>query len=186
MPIKIKTEYGDIIPSNILLSSAESQFTHSGREGLLKNVLDKISKFYDFIIIDTPPALNLLTVNAFVASDYLIIPMMPEILSLVGVSQISETAQTVRKLYNTNLHVMGILLTKYDRRTNLAKEVAELAKEIAKGLTTEVFTSVIRSGVSVAESPAHGESVLVYAPHSKPAHDYSDFVTEVLSKVKNK
>jgi len=179
-----KTEFGDIIPSNILLSSAELEFNRSGREYLLKEALESVCDQYDFIIIDTPPALNILTVNAFVCSDHLIVPMVPEILSLLGVSQLKETAQTVKKFYNSKLNVLGLLLTKYNKRTNLANEVADMAAEIAKQLDTTVFDAKIRSSVSVAESPAHGSCVLLYAPRSKPTLDYINFIEEVLIRSK--
>jgi chromosome partitioning protein len=181
-----KTEFGDIIPSNILLSGAELEFNRSGREFLLKENIDVIKNDYDFIIIDTPPSLNILTVNAYVCSNFLIIPMVPEILSLLGVSQLKETVQTVKKFYNTNLDVMGILLTKYNRRTKLTKEVEELSNEIAKQLDTTVFPSKIRSSVVVAESPAHGESVLLHAPSSKPTADYINFIEDVLVRCRAK
>jgi len=175
-----KTEFGDIIPSNILLSSAELEFNRSGREFLLKEQIGQIKDNYDFIIIDTPPALNILTVNAYVCSDFLIIPMVPDILSLLGVSQLKETVQSVKKFYNTDLQVMGLLLTKFNKRTNLAREVEELANEIANQLDTSVFQSKIRNSVTVAEAPAHGESILLYAPRSKPTLDYINFIEEVL------
>ena len=176
----LKTEFGDIIPSNILLSGAELEFNSAGREFLLKKQLEPMCKKYDFIVIDTPPALNILTVNAYVASDYLIVPMIPEILSLLGVSQLRETVETVKRFYNTALKVMGILLTKYNGRTNLAREVEELAIEIAKQLDTKVFSAKIRNSVAVAEAPAHGESILTYAPRSNPTIDYVNFVEEAL------
>lgn len=178
-----QTKYGDVIPSNILLSGAELQFTGNGREYLLKNAIDKIAKFYDYIVIDTPPALNILTFNAYVASDYLVVPMSPEILSLLGVSQLGETVQTVQNAYNTKLVFMGILLTRFIKRNNLAKEVEDLARQIAESLNSSVFDTKIRPGVAVAEAPAHGESVLVYSPHSKPAQDYFDFVDEILMRI---
>lgn len=179
-----KAEYGDIIPSNILLSGAELEFNRSGREYILKEALESITDQYDFIIIDTPPALNILTVNAYVCSDHLIVPMVPEILSLLGVSQLKETAETVKKFYNAKLNVLGLLLTKYNKRTKLANEVAELAEEIAKQLNTTVFPAKIRSSVSVAEAPAHGSCVLLYAPKSKPTIDYVNFIEEVLIRCK--
>ena len=179
-----KTEFGDIIPSNILLSGAELEFNRSGREYLLKEALQAVTDQYDFIIIDTPPALNILTVNAYVCSDHLIVPMIPEILSLLGVSQLKETAQTVKKFYNSKLNVLGLLLTKYNSRTNLAQEVGEMAGEIAAQLDTSVFDSKIRASVAVAEAPAHGSCVLLYAPRSKPTLDYVNFIEEVLIRCK--
>lgn len=176
----ISTEFGDIVPSNILLSGAELEFNRPGREFLLKNALSRVENRYDYIIIDTPPALNILTVNAYVASDSLVIPMVPEILSLLGVSQIKETIDTVRHFYNSNLNVLGILLTKFNHRINLAREVQEMAEQIAAQLECHVFKTTVRSSVVVAEAPAHGESVLQYAPQSKPALDYNNFIDEVL------
>lgn len=176
------TKYGDIVPSNILLSSAELEFNRPGREYMLKNALVPIENLYDYIIIDTPPALNILTVNAYVVSQGLIIPMIPDILSLLGVSQINETIDTVKKFYNPNLQVLGILLTKYNGRMNLTKEVEEMANEIAIQFDSTVFKAKIRNSVSVAEAPAHGESIYDYSGRSKPAQDYWQFVEEVLNK----
>ena len=174
------TEFGDIIPSNILLSSAELEFNRSGREFMLKNIIDSLKNQYDYIVIDTPPALNILTVNAYVTSNSLIIPMIPDILSLLGISQLKETIDTVKKFYNPKLKVLGVLLTKYNGRTNLAKEVEEMAQQIANQLDTIVFSSKIRNGVVVAEAPAHGESLLKYAPKSNPCLDYMEFISEII------
>ena len=132
------------------------------------------------IIIDTPPALNVLTVNAYVAADSLIIPMAPEILSLLGVAQIRETIDTVRRCYNSRLKVLGILLNKFNPRLNLNREVLELSEQSARQLGSKVFESKIRASVAVAEAPAHGESVLTYAPRSKPAEDFQELVDEIL------
>ncbi|MGB5823185.1 MAG: ParA family protein [Proteocatella sp.] len=176
------TEHCDIIPSNILLSGAEIEFNQFGREYLLKNVISAIGDRYDYIIIDTPPALNILTVNAYVASDYLIIPMVPEILSLLGVSQLKETFLAVQKFYNPKLRILGILITKFNGRTILAREVLDMSEKIAVQLDTVVLSSKIRPAVVVAESPAHGISIFEYAPSSNPAKDYNDFIDEILSK----
>ncbi len=174
-----KTNDGDLLPSNILLSAAELEFNKPGREFMLKTHLNKVADRYDYVIIDTPPALNVLTINAYVAADALIIPMAPEILSLLGVSQIRETIDTVRQCYNSSLRVLGILLNKYNARLTLNREVLEMSEQIARQLQTKVFESTIRSGVAVAEAPAHGESVVTYAPKSKPALDFQNLVTEI-------
>ena len=138
---------------------------------------------YDFIVIDTPPALNVLTVNAYVAADHLIIPMVPEILSLLGVSQLKETFLAVQKFYNSKLSILGILLTKYNGRTILAREVLEMAEKIASQLDTAVLEAKIRPAVVVAESPAHGTSIFEYAPKSNPAEDYNSLIDEILAKL---
>lgn len=169
----------DLLPANILLSAAELEFNRPGREFLLKNHLALVADRYDYIIIDTPPALNVLTVNAYVVSDELIIPMAPEILSLLGVSQIKETIETVQRCYNSRLRVLGILLNKFNPRLTLNREVRDMADQIARQLNASVFQTVIRSSVSVAEAPAHGESVLSYAPAAKPSLDFQELVTEI-------
>ena len=175
----VRTDTCDILPSNILLSGAELEFNRPGREFLLKTALSKVEDQYDYIIIDTPPALSLLTVNAYVATDSLIIPMSPEILSLLGVSQIKETIESVRSYYNSRLRVLGILLNKFSARLTLNREVLEMAEQIAAQLDTRVFQSKIRGSVSVAESPAHGVSVLDYAPRSKPSLDFEALCEEI-------
>ena len=176
----VPSSCGDILPSNILLSAAELEFNRPGREFLLKNALSELQDDYDFIIVDTPPALNVLTVNAYVVADGLVIPMAPEILSLLGVAQIRETIDTVRRCYNSRLKVLGILLNKYNQRFTLNREVLEMAGQIAEQLDTRVFQAKIRTSVSVAEAPAHGESVLSYAPSSKPAEDFRALIDEII------
>ncbi len=173
------TETVDVLPSNILLSAAEREFNQPGREFMLKTALSKLDDSYDFIVIDTPPALNILTVNAYVAADSLIIPMAPEVLSLLGVAQIKETIEGVRGYYNARLKVLGILLNRFNARLNLNREVLEMAQQIAQQLDTKVFEAKIRASVSVAEAPAHGLSVIDYAPRSKPAMDFEQLCDEV-------
>lgn len=177
-----QTDTCDILPSNILLSAAELEFNKPGREFLLKAALSKIQDQYDYIVIDTPPALNILTVNAYVASDSLIIPMAPEVLSLLGVSQIKETIESVRNYYNSRLQVLGILLNRFNARLNLSREMLELAQQIAAQLQTKVFQAKIRSSVSAAEAPAHGVSIMDYAPRSKPAMDFEALCQEILGE----
>ncbi len=174
------TDYCDVITSNILLSSAEIEFTSSDRELLLKKALAPVMDDYDYIIIDTPPALNILTVNAYAVSDYLIIPMAPEILSLLGVTQLKETIDSVRVSMNPNLNVLGIILTKFNQRTLLAREVKEMAENVASQMGTRVFQTQIRTSVTVAEAPAHGLSIFDHAPSAKPSEDYKNFIQEVI------
>lgn len=173
------TDYGDVLTSDIMLSTAEVEFTAPRREFMLAQLLDLVRDQYDFIIIDTPPALNLLTINAYVASTGLIIPMEAEVLSLVGVSQIQDTVDTVRSTFNPHLKVLGILLNKYNFRLTLSQEILELAEQVAAQLGSKVFSTKIRRSVSVAMAPAHGQSVLTYQPDSKPAKDFRRILDEV-------
>lgn len=180
------TDYCDVITSNILLSSAELDFTAPDRELLLKKALTPVLDDYDYIVIDTPPALNILTVNAYAVADYLIIPMAPEILSLLGVTQLMETISSVRESLNPHLNVLGIILTKYNKRTLLAREVRDMAENVAEQMGTRVFGTQIRSSVTVAEAPAHGLSIFDHAPSAKPSDDYRHFVREVVRLISDK
>lgn len=179
----IQTKNGvDIIPSNILLSGAELEFTKMGREFLLKNGIEPVIDRYDAVVIDTPPALNLLTVNAYTAADCLIIPMIPEILSLLGISQLRETIELVKNVYNPRIEILGILLNKYDKRRVLTRDVEDMAEMIAKELNSKVFNSKIRSSVAVAEAPAHGQSIYKYSPRANATRDYRHFIDELISE----
>lgn len=173
------TDYGDVIPSDIMLSTAEVEFTAPRREFMLAEHLELVQDRYDFIIIDTPPALNLLTINAYVASTGIIIPMEPEILSLVGISQLRDTFITVQRSYNPELKVIGILMNKFNHRLRLHREVLDMAKEVAQQLDTQVFASKVRASVDVAAAPAHGQSILAFKPKSNPAMDYRKIVDVV-------
>ncbi|MCP1109144.1 chromosome partitioning protein [Lachnospiraceae bacterium PM6-15] len=177
--------YGDVITSNILLSEMELSLKGEERNLILKNMLDEVADNYDFIVIDTPPALNILTLNAYTAADELIIPMAAEILSLVGLMQLKETIQGVQDSLNPELRVLGILMTKYFKQTNLSKDVLEMVKTVAEKIGTEVFDTKISNSVVVAEAPAHGVSIFDYSPKSKPAYDYQLFVAETMEKICN-
>lgn len=177
------TAYGDVLPSNILLSSAELEFNRSGREFILLNSIESVKNNYDFIIIDTPPALNILTVNAYVSSDSLIIPMIPEVLSLLGISQLKDTIEVVKKFYNSKLRILGVLLTKYNKHLNLVKEVEELTAAIAEQLETSILNVKIRNNIAVAEAPAHGQSVITYAPKSNAALDFNALIKEICNSI---
>jgi len=177
-----KSDFGDIIPSNILLSGAELEFSRPGREYLLRDAIAPIKDNYDYIIIDTPPALNILTTNAYTLANKLLIPMLSDILSLLGISQLKETIDTVKKFYNPNLEILGILLTKHNKRFNLSRDVEEMANKIAEQLGTVVLNTKIRNSVVIAEAPAHGESVLSYAPKAKATGDYLELLESIISE----
>ena len=173
------TEYGDVLPSDIMLSAAEVEFTAPRREFMLSDMLTGVRDRYDFVIIDTPPALNLLTVNAYVASTGLIVPMEAEVLSLVSVTQLQETIDTVRDSFNPNLKVLGILINKFNGRLTLSKDILEMAQVVAEQLDTQVFQAKIHRGVGVAMAPAHGQTVLTYQPDSRPAQDFQFVIDTV-------
>lgn len=175
----VETEICDVIPSNILLSGVELELKNSGREYVLKEKLSAIRRFYDYIIIDTPPALSILTINAYTASDDLIIPMTAEILSLQGISQIKETILAVKKYYNSKLCLRGIILTKVNRRAKLTQEVVEMAQIVADQLNTKVLKSMISNTITAAEAPAHQLPITMYAPRSSAARDYINAVNEL-------
>ena len=176
----VETEMGDILPANIDLSMIEREFNETGRECLLRDKLRAVADNYDYIIIDTPPALNTLTLNAYVAAQGLIIPMVPEILSILGIAQIRDTIREVRERHNPDLEILGILLNRCNMRLLLNREVAEMSQDIARSLGTRVFKTQIHTSVSVAESPAHGESVITHAPSSKPARDFKALLNELM------
>ena len=173
----------DLIPSNILLSQAEIVFQGNNRQMLLKNALRPVMAQYDYIVIDTPPALNILTLNGYTMADHLIIPMSSEILSLVGLVQLQETVEAVKDSVNPALNVLGILLTKFNKNTNLSRDVLEMAETIADQAGSVVFNAKIRSSVVAAEAPAHGMCILDYAPDSNPAWDYRALIDEVYRKI---
>lgn len=173
------SEYGDLLVSDITLSSSGLEKIPANRETILKRAIQPIINEYDYIVIDTPPALNLLTVNAYAVSNYLIIPMASDILSLVGLSQLKETIESVRDSFNPGLNVLGILLNRFNARTLLSRDVLEMAEQLAAQIHTKVFNAKIRTGVAVAEAPAHGESIFSYNPRSGAVSDYQAFLEEI-------
>lgn len=172
----------DIISSNILLSGIELEFTQTGREFLLKEALGLVKDKYDYIFIDTPPALSILTVNAFTASDCIVIPMLADIFSLQGIAQLSETIERVKKYCNPNLKVEGIVLTKFNQRTILSREIKGTAELIAEQLNTSIFKSTIRSSVTIMEAQTNQQDIFRYSPKNPATLDYMDLVNELIER----
>ncbi len=168
-----KTHICDVITSNILLSGTELELTSVNREYLLKEALAPLKKEYDYIILDTPPALSILTINAYTAANDLIIPMTPEILSLQGIVQLKETILAVKKYYNKKLNIRGIVLTKYNSKYLLTREVEEMVQIVADQLKTEVLKNKIGISVAAAEAPAHQLTLTEYSPKCAAAKDYT-------------
>lgn len=172
---------GDIIVSSKALSGADGFITTTGKEYRLKEALESIRDMYDYIIIDTPPALGILTINALTACNSVIIPAQAEIYSLQGIEQLSETMKPVKKYCNPSLSIKGILLTRYSQRAVLSREVAEITKQLAAKLGTKIFNTAIRENISVKEAQISQKSLFEYAPNSNAAKDYTSFIEELLS-----
>jgi len=177
-----QTKSGDIIASNKALAGADAFISDTGKEYRLKEALETISGDYDYIIIDTPPALGILTINALTACDSVIIPAQADIYSIQGIEQLAETIKPVRKYCNPNLSIEGILLTRYNSRSILSKEVAELMEQLAEKLGTKLFKTTIREAIAVKEAQISQESLYSYAPRAKVAEDYTNFIEELLKE----
>ena len=142
--------------------------------------MDGLVKAYDFIIIDTPPTLGLITVNALVASDYLIVPIQPSYFALEGTDDLLDTVEKVRARPNPNLKVLGVLITLLDKRTTLAKDIHEQIRQV---FGEKVFETVISKSVRLEESPAFKESIFTFAPNSSGAVEYTRLCEEVMRRV---
>ena len=176
------TPSGDIIPSNKALAGADAFITDTGKEYRLKEALESVASEYDYIIIDTPPALSILTINALTASNSVIIPAQADIYSLQGIEQLAETIQPVKRYCNPTLSIEGILLTRYSKRSILGQEVAGLARQIAQRLNTKVFDTTIREAIAIKEAQISQQSLFSYAPKAPVTEDYRAFIEEVIGK----
>lgn len=169
-----------IVPSSLLLSAADLELGGVvGRELILKRALAAVKNDYDVIVIDCPPALGLLSLNALAATEKVIIPVQSEYLALHGVRQLLDTIDQVKNIYNPGLVVGGVLICLHDSRRRLARAVSDTIRAYFGNL---VFQTVIRSNVSLAEAPAGGQTIFEYAPKSTGAEDYSALAEEVLKQ----
>lgn len=172
-----------IIPSNSDLAGAELELAiEIGREHKLKYVLAALADKYRYIIIDCPPSLSLLTINAMTAADSVLIPLQCEFYAMEGFSQILHTIKLIQKMVNPQLTIEGILLTMYDARGNLSKDVAE---EIRTHFPDQVFEAVIPRNVRLAEAPSHGKPVIYYDITSRGASSYLQLAREIIQREKN-
>lgn len=170
-----------ILPASIDLAGAEIEMVSvEKREFLMKRKLDQVRDKYDFILIDCPPSLGLMTLNALVASQEILIPIQAEFYALEGLSQLVKTVQVVTRKLNPGLSILGILLTMFDGRTNLSLQVAD---EVKKYFGNKVFRTVIPRSVKLSEAPSFGEPILTYAPKSKGAEAYKKLCREVIKRV---
>lgn len=175
-----KTGSGDVLPSSALLAGADKTIDEAGQEHLLRNALGHVSGRYDYCIIDTPPALGVLTINALTACDRVIIPAQADIFSLQGIEQLSETLEAVRTFSNAALVIDGILLTRYNARSILSRDIADLADQLAGNLKTKLFKAKIREAVSIREAQINQQSIYDYAPKANVTKDYEAFLNEIM------
>ena len=172
----------DIIPSNIMLAGAEQEFSQTGKEYKLKEIVSPIKENYNFIIIDTPPSLGILTVNAFTFADEVIIPTTAGIFAANGICQLNNTVQTVRKYCNPGLKIAGILITRYNQRTVVSKQIKELTEVLGRKINTSIYKTYIRNGIVVEEAQANHKDIFTYSNKSNVAADYKAFINEYLSR----
>lgn len=170
----------EVLPANISLTGAEIELIgKDDREYILKEALDKVKDDYDFVIIDCPPSLNLITINALTAADTVLVPIQCEYFALEGLEQLLHAVNLVRKRLNRHLEIEGIVFTMYDARTNLSLQVVE---EVKRSLGENVYRSIIPRNVRLGEAPSHGLPIHLYDPKSKGAESYGLLAEEVMEK----
>lgn len=183
MPMReaaMETQYENLslCPSNLDLSGAEIELISvMGRENKLKESLESVKDEYDYILIDTPPSLGLITINTLTAANSIIIPIQCEFYALEGVSQLVETVKRIKKALNPTLYIEGIVMTMYDARTNLAVQVVDEVKRFFPG---KVYKTIIPRNVRISEAPGFGRPVIYYDASSKGAESYMDLATELI------
>lgn len=175
---KTKIDNLFVVPATISLAGAEIELVSTiSREVRLKHALEKVKDQYDYIIIDCPPSLGLLTLNALTAADAVIIPVQCEYYALEGLSQLLSTVRLVQKHLNNNLYIDGVLLTMLDARTNLGIQVIE---EVKRYFQDKVYKTIIPRNVRLSEAPSYGEPIIIYDPKSRGAEVYLELAREVI------
>ena len=170
----------DLLPSNVDLAGAEIELLEiENKESLLKTYLSKIQNNYDFIIIDCPPSLNLLTINALTAANTVLVPIQCEYYALEGLNQVLKTVNLVKKKLNPSLEMEGVVFTMYDARTNLSLQVVENVKE---NLNQNIYKTIIPRNVRLAEAPSYGQPITIYDPRSSGAESYRLLAEEVINR----
>ena len=173
----------DILPANILLSGAEQEFNATGKEYRLKESIQPVVDAYDFIIIDTPPALGVLTINAFTAATDVLIPTLAASTAIRGIVQLNDTINTIRKYCNPDLNVLGIVFTNYESRTTLSRQLRDLGATMGREINCRVFNTPIRRTVKVKEAEALQKDLFDYDSKSTAAVDYNAFIDEMLAGI---
>lgn len=170
----------DIIPASVDLAGAEIEMVQiEGREGRLRKAISKVKNKYDYILIDCPPSLGLLTINSLTAVESVLIPIQCEFYALEGVSQLVSTIDLVKKSLNKNLEIEGVILSMFDGRTNLSVQVVQ---EVKKYFGSQVYSTVIPRNIRLAEAPSFGMAITEYDPKSKGAEAYRNFAAEFLER----
>lgn len=179
--VRVATAWGvDLVPATVDLAGAEVELVGvAGREGRLREALAGATEGYDYVWIDCPPSLGLLTVNALVAADGVVVPIQCEYFALEGLGQFVRTVQLVRKNYNPRLHIEGVVLTMFDGRTNLS---AQVAAEVRQYFGSRVYRTVIPRSVRLSEAPSHGRPINWYDPRSRAGESYMELAKEVLAR----
>jgi len=173
----------DVLPSNVNLAGAEIELIGiDHREFILKDHLDKVKEEYDFILIDCPPSLSTLTVNAMTAADTVLVPIQCEFYALEGLTQLIHTINLVKQRLNPTLEIEGVVFTMFDARTNLSLEVVENVKQ---NLRQNIYKTIIPRNVRLAEAPSHGIPINIYDPKSAGADGYRQLAEEVIDREKN-
>ncbi len=177
--LRTNIKHLDIMPANINLVAAELELVdQNNRETILREKLRAITEYYDYVVIDCPPSLGLLTLNALSAADYLLVPIQAEYYALEGLGQLMNTVQLVQQGLNPGLEIGGILITMFDPRLNLARQVVEDAREHFKD---KVFKTIINRNVRLGEAPSFGKPIILYDIGSTGAENYISLTEEVLS-----
>ena len=174
------TPQGDIIASSPKLAGADKLLEETGKEYRFKEALESLQGAYDYIIVDTPPALGILTINALTACTGAIIPAQADIYSLQGIGQLNSTIETVKKYCNPSLSIMGIVITRFNGRSIIRREVAEMLEHTADHLHTKLFSSKIRECTALVEAQATKQNIYSYAPRSNATADYKALVDEII------
>ena len=182
--IKSKLENLDIIPATIQLAGAEVELaTRENRELCLKKALEPLKQKYDYIFLDCPPSLGLLTINAMVASNSIIIPLQCEYYALEGLSQLADTIYLVRRKLNPRLTIEGIVMTMFDGRTILSIQVVD---QVKRYFHKELYKTIIPRNIRLSEAPSHGEPIVTYDPRSRGAEVYTELAGEVLARAEKR
>ena len=175
-----------LIPSSSFLVGADKLLSDTGSEYRLKEALASIKKKFDFILIDTPPALGILTINALTASDKLLIPSQADIFSIQGIAQLYNSVEAVKKYTNKGLSILGILLTRFNGKTAISKGMVKALEAMASEKKTEIFKTSIRECVAVKEAQTMKKDIFTYSRKSNATRDYQALVNEVLAKLNKK